>query len=103
MTLVAENKWRQFFPAGAFSLNSVLFAVFMWLVLIARYGYVFGADDQVELLPYILFLKNHALYPHDFFIQGLSSVVPNERTIVAYLLLPLASCLQVTCFVLHFI
>ena len=35
---------------------SVWFALFLWSVLILRFGYRFGTGDQVELLPYTLFL-----------------------------------------------
>lgn len=83
--------------------NSLLFAVFMWALLILRFGYRFGTGDQVELLPYTLFLNNTALYPYDFFIQGLHAAVPNERTIAAHLLLPFVNSLEVACLLLHFV
>lgn len=67
------------------------------------HGYRFGTNDHVELLPYTLFLSDHSLYPHDFFIQGLHATVPNERTVFASLLLPFVNCLPVTCFILHFL
>ncbi len=83
--------------------SSILFAVLVWSLLIVRFGYRFGSDDQIELLPYTLFLHNPSLYPNDLFIHGLHAAVPNERTIAAYLLLPFINHLEIVCFILHFI
>lgn len=79
--------------------SSFLFALFAWSLLVLRFGYRFGTGDQVELLPYTLFLQNPQLYPHDFFIQGLHAAVPNERTVMAHLLLPFVSHLELFCFI----
>src|ERR1043165_9886893 len=83
------------------SWSSLAFALFAWSLLILRFGYRFGTGDQVELLPYTLFLHDNSLYPHDFFIQALNQSVPNERTVMATLLLPFVNCLELTCFILH--
>lgn len=85
------------------TLSDVGFAVLLWVMLIARYGYTFGTNDHIELLPYVLFLKNMALYPHDLFIQSLHASLPNERTVIAHLLLPFANHLRPVIFVLHFL
>jgi len=82
--------------------NQILFAVFAWSLLILRFGYRYGTGDQVELLPYTLFLQNSALYPHDFFLRGLNAAVPNERTIMASLLIPFANHLEIFCLLLQF-
>lgn len=79
--------------------TSILFALFAWSLLILRFGYRFGTGDQVELLPYALFLDNPSLYPNDFFIQSLHSTLPNERTVMAHLLLPFVSHLEFFCFI----
>ncbi|HWB63379.1 MAG TPA: DUF6798 domain-containing protein [Chitinophagales bacterium] len=80
---------------------STLFAFCMWSLLILRFGYRYGTGDQVELLPYTLYLHNPSLYPHDFFIKGLDASVPNERTIMATLLVPFVNHLEITCFLLQ--
>jgi hypothetical protein len=77
---------------------SVWFALFLWSVLILRFGYRFGTGDQVELLPYTLFLSDASLYAKDFFIQGLHATVPNERTVMANLLLPFVDYLELIAF-----
>jgi hypothetical protein len=85
------------------SLSEILFAVFIWSLLILRFGYRFGTGDQVELLPYTLFLHDPTLYVHDFFIQGLNAAVPNERTVAATFLLPFVNHLEVFCFIFQFL
>lgn len=82
--------------------SSILFAVLAWSLLILRFGYRFGTGDQVELLPYTIYLHNPSLYIHDFFIQGLNASVPNERTVMAHILLPFQKYLEVICLLLQF-
>jgi hypothetical protein len=89
------------FRLAGFTLVQLLFVVFAWSLLVLRFGYRYGTGDQVELLPYTLFLHNPNLYPNDFFIQGLHATVPNERTVMANLLLPFVNHLEVTCLLLH--
>lgn len=83
--------------------SSILFAVLVWTLLFLRFGYRFGTGDQVELLPYTLYLHDSSLFTHDFFIQGLNASVPNERTIMAHLLLPFVNHLELFCFLLQFL
>lgn len=89
------------FRIAGFTITQLLFAVFVWSMLLLRFGYRFGTGDQVELLPYTLYLSSPSLYPHDFFIQGLHATVPNERTVMASLLLPFVNHLEVVIFLLH--
>lgn len=85
------------------TLPDLAFAILLWALLIVKYGYTYGTNDHIELLPYVLFLKNPALFPHDLFIQSLNASIPNERTVMAHLLLPFAGHLNITVFVLHFL
>lgn len=78
--------------------SEILFAIFAWSLLILRFGYRYGTGDQVELLPYTLFLHDTSLYASDFFIQHLHASVPNERTVMANLLLPFVNHLELFCF-----
>lgn len=78
-------------------------AIILWALLILRYGFTFGTNDHIELLPYVMFLKNPSLYPHDLFIQSLHASLPNERTVMAHLLLPFANHLFTIIFLLHFL
>lgn len=72
----------------------LLVAVAVWALLILRFGYRYGTGDQVELLPYSLYLHNASLYANDFFIQNLHKSIPNERTVMANLLLPFVDNLE---------
>ena len=85
------------------TLSDIAFAIILWALLIVKYGYTYGTNDHIELLPYVLFLKNRLLFPHDLFIQSLNASLPNERTVMAYLLLPFAGHLKMTIFLLHFL
>lgn len=78
--------------------TELLFAVLAWSLLILRFGYRYGTGDQVELLPYTLYLHDTTLYPLDFFIQHLHASVPNERTVMATLLLPFVKHLELFSF-----
>lgn len=85
------------------NINSILFAIFAWSLLILRFGYQYGTGDQVELLPYVLYLNDSTLYPHDFFIHGLHAQQPNERTVMTHLLLPFVNHLEIVCLLLQFL
>lgn len=86
-------------PLG--DLGVYLFPLCTWCLLVLCYGYRFGTGDHGEYLPYVLYLHDHSLYAHDFFMQGLIQKFPNERTVVAYMLLPFVNHLEVACFVLQ--
>ena len=85
------------------TLSDLAFAIILWALLIVKYGYTYGTNDHIELLPYVLFLKNPLLFPHDLFIQSLNASLPNERTVMAHLLLPFVGHLRSTVFLLHFL
>jgi hypothetical protein len=83
--------------------TDIAFSILLAVLLIIRYGFTLGTGDHVELLPYVKYLANPALYTHDFFITHLHASLPNERTVFAHLLLPFVSHLSSWMFVLHFI
>jgi hypothetical protein len=66
----------------------LFFAIVLLSTLSLLHGYQLGCNDQVELLPYAYFLKYPNYYAQDFFIQGLHAAQPNERTVMAHLLIP---------------
>ncbi len=84
-----------------------LFTLAILAIIYARHGYVFGASDQSETLPYILWLNNHSLYPSDFFLQNIIQHPFNERRFFVELLHSLqvgtraTSLLNYCVFVLH--
>lgn len=86
---------------SSFPASQILFALLVWSLLILRFGYRFGTGDQVEVLPYTLLLHDASLYSNDFVLQALHATIPNERTVIAYLLLPFVNHLELTCLILH--
>lgn len=78
------------------------FSWLVWLLLIYKLGYFFGTGDHVELLPLVLHKVNPELFQNDFFVQGITSYQPNERSTFTALLLPFASNLEWVCLIGHF-
>lgn len=80
-----------------FLLTTLLITAFavLWL------GYQFGHNDQVETMPYVLFLQNKLLYQQDAFLQSLTAYEPNERSAFVYFMLPFAGCLETATLVFH--
>ncbi len=85
------------------TLTDLSIAVLIWALLIAKLGYTYGTNDHIEILSYVLFLKDTTLFPHDLFIQSLHASQPNERTVFAHMLLPFTSHLAGSIFILHFL
>lgn len=81
--------------------TSLLFGLFTWALLILRFGYTYGTGDQIEILPYVIYLYNPHMYPSDFFLRGLNAGFPNERTVVANLFKPFVNHFEIFCFVIH--
>ncbi len=73
----------------------------IYLILLAAHGYIFGYNDQIEVLPYALFLNDNNLYPTDFFVQEISRFIPNERYLFAVLFVPFVKYLPLFCGILH--
>ncbi len=71
----------------------------LWLAVQA---YSFGRGDQVEVLPYALFLQSpELLYPSDFYVQYISAAIPNERYWFCQLLALSGEALPWFCALLH--
>jgi hypothetical protein len=75
----------------------------MYILILVKFGYLFGVSDQCEMLPYAKFLNNKHLYPVDFYIQSISSHEPNERYVFSKLLSYFADELPNTLIFLHFL
>ena len=67
----------------------------------AFHGYIFGGNDLVEVLPYALYLNDTSLYPHDFFIQHISTESINERILIAKLLAVFGGSMEYVAALLH--
>ncbi len=71
--------------------------------MLAFHGYIFGGNDLVEVLPYALYLNDPSLYPHDFFIQHISTETLNERILIAKLLAVFGDKMEYVAALLHFV
>ena len=60
--------------------------ILCYVLCIFRWGYMTGGGDLSEIMPYALWLRDHALFPKDYFIQNMSAMQPNERFPFAQLL-----------------
>lgn len=86
---------------STFSWRSIGVFLALYLIIVAANGYVFGAGDQVEVLPYALFLQDASLFPSDFYVQYISKAIPNERYFFSGLLALSGQVLPILCGVLH--
>jgi uncharacterized membrane protein YiaA len=82
-------------------LASWLFCGLMYLLLLLRWGYSLGRGDQIEVLPYALWLNDTSLFPHDLFLQALVEIVPNERWTIAQLMALWGEQMALGAFLLH--
>lgn len=75
----------------------------IYLIILFRWGYEFGRNDQMQALGYAKYLNNPSLYQHDLYIQGLAGNFPNERFLFSYLMSFFFDHLEGACIVLHFL
>lgn len=82
-------------------MKNLLFLLPIYLLILAANGYTFGSGDQVEVLPYALFLGDSSLYPADFYVQYISQAIPNERYFFSKALSLSGNALPFACGFLH--
>ena len=58
----------------------------VYVILIAFHGFLFAANDVVDVMTYAKYLRNPELYPGDFYVQHISDHIPNERFIFSHFL-----------------
>jgi hypothetical protein len=78
---------------------TVLFSIYALMIL--RWGYEFGRNDQMQTLSYANYLSGQASYEKDFYIQGIHEHVPNERFIFSRIISPAIPFMQSFSFVCH--
>ena len=62
----------------------------IYAVMLLRWGYEFGRNDQMQTLAYAKMLANPDLYPLDAYLRGIHANLPNERYFFSWLLSPFA-------------
>lgn len=77
----------------------LFFLASLYALMLLRWGYEYGRNDQMQTLAYAQMLAEPSLYPTDFYLRGIHEHVPNERFVFSRLLalgaghLPLVSLL----------
>jgi hypothetical protein len=64
--------------------------VALYALMLLRWGYEFGRNDQMQTLAYAEFLADPSDWPGDFYLQGVHAGIPNERYVFSLLLSPFA-------------
>ena len=72
-----------------------------YLCVVARWGYEYGRNDEMQTQAYAKFLNSPDLYPLDNYLQGIHAKVPNERFAFSYLLSLSGDYLEWMCALLH--
>jgi len=80
--------------------------VWLWLLIIAtimmfRWGYEFGRNDQMQTAAYAMYLNDAGLFSGDWYIQTIHQHIPNERFAFAWLYSWLGNQLEPGSFILH--
>lgn len=79
----------------------LILSFFGYVLLLFRHGYTFGWGDHAEILPYLSSLFDDTLYPHDFYVEHIQSIVPNVRWVFVHALLPFYRWLEPVFFICH--
>ncbi len=66
--------------------EELITVLILYIMLMAFFGYRFGDEDMMESLSYANYLLDPSLYPHDLYIQAVTTSNWNERFIFATLL-----------------
>lgn len=66
--------------------NRTALLLSIYFIMVLRWGYEFGRNDQMQTLAYAHLLAYPDSYPHDFYLQGVHAHVPNERFAFSWLL-----------------
>ncbi len=74
-----------------------------YVLLILGHGYVFGHLGMIETMPYLKDLSNPALYPNDFYIDGIQEKFPDVRWVFVQFLKLFGITNPWRVFVVHFI
>jgi len=79
-----------------------LLLLFMGLLMLG-WGYTFGHENSIQLVPMALYHADNALYPHDFFIHSADDRPIHERTFFLLLMKPFGDALVWPSFIMFVI
>jgi hypothetical protein len=58
----------------------------IYILIIGRWGYELGRDDQIQALGYAEMISDSSLFTTDYYLQNIDKVKPNERYVFSYFL-----------------
>lgn len=72
----------------------------LFAAMLVIWGYTFGHENSIQLIPLALHMHDPSLYPNDFFIAHAAERFPNERSFFLFLLYPFGDALEWPVFIL---
>ncbi|MEM7104122.1 MAG: DUF6798 domain-containing protein [Bacteroidota bacterium] len=72
-------------------------------LVLARWGYEYGRNDQMQILGYAKYLADKSLFPVDNYIQGMAAKVPNERFTFSWIMSWSGSLMELVCLIGHLV
>ena len=79
----------------------ILILCALYAIMLLRWGYEFGRNDQMQTLAYTEFLADPSDWPNDFYLQGIHEHVPNERFVFSRLWVSFAGHLDIVSLLGH--
>ncbi len=88
------------------SLGLLVLLAAVYALMLLRWGYEFGRNDQMQTLAYTEFLAQEVAgeatdWPRDFYLQGIHERIPNERYVFSRLWVPFAEHMAVVSLLGH--
>lgn len=74
--------------------------IVLFISMLVCWGYTFGHENSIQLIPLALHAHDSSLFPHDFYVQEAAARFPNERSFFLMLLYPFGTHLEWPAFIL---
>jgi len=84
-------------------LKIILALIACYILIVARWGYEYGRNDQMQALSYAKMLNDDSLYPKDAYLRGIHEHVPNERYVFSKLMSFFGNNMETASLVLHLV
>ncbi|HMZ88486.1 MAG TPA: hypothetical protein PLM90_03615 [Chitinophagales bacterium] len=69
--------------------------------MVVVWGYTFGHENSIQLIPFALHAHDPSLYDQDFFVSHAAARFPNERSFFMLLLMPFGNNLEWPSFIIY--
>lgn len=84
-------------------LQTAIWLSILYIFMLLIWGYSYGRENSVQLIPYAQYLNDNSLFPQDFYIQSAGKNTPNERSFFMLLIKPFGSAMEWAVFIQHYI